>query len=226
MALIQEIRIKREKKGNGTEENGYTRILGNDNLGKLISYVHGTVISSGTELEEIIQAECNSIPDFHSFVEKDWKNSTGILMASKEQLKAEFIRKKKKSYVPDFVIFNCDDKECYIIELKAGSMFDVKKSEGELETLENFTSLIARKVHFTCKSYLCGFFANSIEELFIGLKEKFPKDQLLTGKNLCTLMKINYNKIYNIYTGDQKQNFKYFIDELSSIPEIKKYLNI
>ena len=47
MAKIEEMK---KSKNSG----GYARVLGNEELGGLISRVHSTVISNGTELERII----------------------------------------------------------------------------------------------------------------------------------------------------------------------------
>lgn len=49
--------------------SGYTRVLGNEDLGCLISKIQSTVISNGSELERIILSLTNNIKDLNLFID-------------------------------------------------------------------------------------------------------------------------------------------------------------
>jgi len=61
MALIS--KSKGRKEG-----SGYQRLLGNDDLGFLLSRIQATVISSGTELENLIISMSNNVDNVDSFL--------------------------------------------------------------------------------------------------------------------------------------------------------------
>lgn len=51
--------------------SGYTRILGNVELGNLISKLQGTVISAGNELEDIIWSKVKQIDNLDKYLNLD-----------------------------------------------------------------------------------------------------------------------------------------------------------
>jgi len=67
---------------------------------------------------------------------------------------------------------------------------------------------------------MCSFNAPSKEAIYHGLKHKFPLDELMTGKELCDLLGIDYDEILDIRKQDQEDNIDYFVESLKNIPEI------
>ena len=110
---------------------------------------------------------------------------------------------------------------CYIIEVKDGDQFDTKKASGEHATLHSFSTDIANVIAYSTKIYLCAFNARTTDEIYHGLKGKFGKDQLLTGKQLCDLFKIDFDEINRIRSNDHQSNLDYFINAELEIPAIK-----
>ncbi len=51
-------------------------------------------------------------------------------------------------------------------------------------------------------------------------------DQCITGRQLCGLLKINYDEIIRIRTNDRQDNLAYFIESLPSIPNIYHMIKI
>lgn len=217
MALIEKAKGRRE----GQSPSGYTRIFGIEALGNLMSRVQGAVISAGTELENLIWERVNQIEDLDRFI-ADTTNRQGedkIYVASKWQVKKS--KTIHSQYEPDFLAFNPYKLECYIIEVKDGDTFDTKKANSEHATLKNFTNDIAEHLPFSTKVYLCAFNTEDKDEIYHGLKAKFSKDELLTGKELCELFNVDYDEIVSVRTSDQQNNLDYFINEILKISTIK-----
>ena len=188
-----------------------------------MSRIQGTVISSGTELEKLIYERATKIPDLDEFLVKTLHTQeAGIWVASKKQVKDSKIIHSK--YEPDFLAFDLIKKVCYVIEVKDGDTFDTKKANGEHITLHNFTNDVSQALAFSFQIFICCFNANTREEVHTGLKGKFALTEILTGKELCILFKIDYNEITKIRTNDQQANLDYFIKQLLVIPNIKNMI--
>lgn len=214
MAKIRDAKGRRENQS----PSGYTRLFGNIALGNLLSKVQAAVISSGNELERLILERCQKISDFDNFVTDLDNRSPGIFVATKRQIKKS--KKVETRFEPDLLAFDLVHRICYVIEVKDGDQFDTKKSEGERNTLHSFRSDVASVLPFSFKLYMCSFNAPSKEAIYHGLKHKFPLDELMTGKELCDLLGIDYDEILDIRKQDQEDNIDYFVESLKNIPEI------
>ena len=58
-----------------------------------------------------------------------------------------------------------------------------------------------------------------------GLEFKFTVDEVITGKELCDMLQIDYDEICKKRQGDTKDNFKYIVEEMCKLVEIKNYVN-
>lgn len=216
MALIQNAKGRRESQS----PSGYTRLFGIEELGNLISRLQSAVISSGTELEKLIWERVQQIDDIDQFI-RETQNShkKGIWVAIKKQIKKSKIISSR--YEPDFLVFDLDSRTCYIIEVKDGDQFDTKKAGGEHATLYAFMNDVAQVLPFATKIYICSFNAKIKKEVYDGLKHKFSMQEVLTGRELCVLMNIDYSEIIKIRTNDQQNNLDYFTNALLKIESIK-----
>ena len=214
MALIKEL------KGGG---EAYARVLGSLDLGKLISKVQAGTIAAGTELEKMIYDQCAKIEDLDKFLGlSDYKNKKGVFVASKQQVKKS--KKIHSQYEPDLVVFDTRKRICYAIEVKDGQAFDTKKSSSEHKTLHDFVTHISQKIRFSCECRICGFNSKNKEELHVGLKGKFPTDELILGTELCDLLGINYNQIVEERKRHQPENLKYFITQMLKIDKVRSMI--
>jgi hypothetical protein len=68
----------------------------------------------------------------------------------------------------------------------------------------------------------CSFNATSHEQIERGAKGLLPEDYALTGKELCELLDLDFEKIVEERKEHQGENLKFFIMELKKIPEIKE----
>ena len=213
----------RNAKGRKDGCSGYTRALGNEELGKLISKVQSTVISNGTELERIIVSKSNEIKNLEEFIEKViyGNQDDGVYLCKKKILK-QSSKYNIAGIEPDLLIFIVERcRICKVIELKDGDNFDTKKSQGEREHLEQFATLFGAKIPFVTEYYICSF--NQLDKKHIkeGFKNKFELENIMTGKELCDLLNIDYYDIIENRKTDMKDNINYFIDELIKIDEVK-----
>lgn len=219
MALIEKAKGRREAQS----PSGYTRLFGISALGNLMSRIQGAVISSGNELEKLIWERVSQIENLDDFLDKTLQDGEDkVFVAKKSQIKKS--KKVHSKYEPDFLGFNPHQRKLYIVEVKDGDTFDTKKAAGEHRTLLNFTNDVSSALPYSTKIYLCGFNARTKDELVLGLKGKFSRDQLLTGKELSMLFNFDYDEIVKIRTADQQANLKYFISAILKIPQIKRMI--
>ena len=219
MAKIRDAQGRREDQS----PSGYSRLFGNIELGNLMSRVQGAVISAGTELERLILERCQRIPDFDDFVTDLDNRSPGIFVATKNQIKRSEIVESK--FEPDLMAFDLERRICHVIEVKDGDQFDTKKSEGERITLHAFVDDVASVLPFSFKIFMCSFNAPSRDAIYQGLKHKFELEELMTGRELCDLLGIDFDELCETRKSDQEDNIDYFIEQLKSIPDIAKKLD-
>lgn len=209
MALIS----KRKGRKSGS---GYERILGDAELGELISKVHATSISAGTELEKLIQEQSNVIENLDEWLKNIPQN--GCYLAPKRVLKKSRFALKKNE--PDMLVFKIiqlfNQKHCSVIEAKDGDQFDTKKAEGEIEHLKKFRNHIAPIIPFTTSIHVCSFNQQSKQKIVEGFKNKITRSEAMTGKELCKLLGISYTKIINERKKDQKRNLNYLFKNFMS----------
>ncbi len=209
-------------KGRKDGSSGYTRVLGNDELGKLISRVQSTVISNGTELERMIVKRTTTVSNLDEFIANatDGTQDDGVYLCQKKVL-------QKSSYAikgiePDLLIFIIERKRvCKVIELKDGDNFDTKKSQSEREHLEKFAVQFGAKIPFVTEFYICCFNQPDKELIKEGFKNKFEIEHIMNGQELCDILKIDYNEILEIRKKDMEDNLDYFLDELLKIEDIR-----
>lgn len=217
MALIEKAKGRRESQS----PSGYTRLFGIPDLGNLMSRIQATVISAGNELENLIWDRVTQITDLDHFLNTTLHSDEDkIYVARKKKIKESKII--SSAYEPDFLAFHPKTRKCYIVEVKDGDQFDTKKASGERLTLQNFRSDISYATPYITEIYICSFNSSSKEEIYNGLKRKFPIKEILFGRELCELFRIDYDEIVNIRVSDQQRNLDYFIQTILSAPELRK----
>ncbi len=217
-------------KGRTDGDSGYTRVLGNEELGQLISKVQSTVISNGSELERIILGKSNIINDLNNFIDDatDGKISDGVYVCPKRNYaKSKYLiyDNEKKKIEPDLLIFVVERRRiCKVVELKDGDAFDTKKSAVERTHLEEFIQKFGAKIPFVTEYYICCFNQNNKDIIYTGFKGCFTKEHILTGRELCEILKISYDEIIKKRQEDAKENFDYFVSSILGIPEIMELI--
>ncbi|MDE0423999.1 MAG: restriction endonuclease [Candidatus Poribacteria bacterium] len=211
-------RIPKESSG------GYARIFGNEALGELMSKVHGTSISAGSELERLVTERVETIDDLDAFLRKDIMPD-GVLLAKKKEIK-KCIELNAQGSEPDFIIFKRREghQRCHIVELKDGHIFDTKKADSEREALHNFAKRNAGRLPYRVSTHFCAFNQDDPEVIWRGFKQRIDIKEAMTGREFCDLLEIDYDKIVEIRKPDAEDNIRYFLEELLRIPETKSLI--
>ena len=203
---------------------GYDRLFGIPALGKLISRIQSTVISSGTELERMILKRVQKIDDLDKFLELEIMRD-GVWIATKRQIK------QCKSIdcpgsEPDFLIFKRRQSEqgCYVVELKDGHQFDTKKAGAERQAIHSFIERSARQLQYRVSAHFCCFNQDSRKAIVVGFKGKITQQEAMTGREFCELLEIDYDEIVAERKKVQPANVHFFLAELVKIREIREAL--
>jgi hypothetical protein len=217
MALIENAKGRRADQS----PSGYTRLFGVPALGNLISRIQAAVISSGSELEQLIWDRVVQIGDLDYFLKTTLHSEEDrVFLARKQQIKT--CKTIGSEYEPDFLAFHPFTRNCYIVEVKDGDQFDTKKAAGERQMLGNFRADISHSVPYMTRIYLCSFNSPTKEEVYRGLKRKFQMTELITGRELCDLFRIDYDSIVEHRQKDQRGNLEYIAHELLAIDGIRE----
>ncbi|RIY31148.1 restriction endonuclease [Psittacicella hinzii] len=221
----------RQAAGRVDGNSAYIRLFDNPQLGALISKVQSTVISNGSELERLVLSRCNVIQDLDIFIDNVAQNQQerGIYVCHKRTLRKSSYIEKVKGIEPDILIFIVENRySCKVVELKDGDSFDTKKAKAEKNNLETFVLKFGSIIPFVTEYYVCCFNQEDKNLIYQGFKGEITYEHILTGKELCEILKIDYDEIIKIRKEDAVDNLNYFAEELTKIPElvelIKKHL--
>jgi len=211
-----------DSKGRSDENSGYARLFGNQRLGQLLSRVQATVIRTGNELEHIVEEET---PDQLKV------NLDDILLGQADfaQIQIVFQAKmppegKKRGEKADIIVFEHGKKSAMVIELKDGDTFDTKKSSGELESVTTFANWLEKQTGYTANFYFCSFNQEDKRAVIAGAKGRFDITHVLSGRELCAILQIDYDSIREKRREEQPDNLRYFITELLKIDEVVKII--
>ena len=107
-----------------------------------------------------------------------------------------------------------------MVELKDGDAFDTKKSIAEKEMLQLFVNHLAPKIPFRTKYYICCFNQLDKQKIVMGFKNAFSINEVMTGKEFCEILGINYEEIVEMRQKDTSDNFEYVVEKMAEIEEI------
>ena len=213
----------RDAVGRTDGASGYARALGDEALGQLISRVQSTVISNGTELERIIVARTNPVLDLDVFIDQvtDGLQEPGIYLCQKKVLKKS--RYAMPGIEPDLLIFLVQQRRiCKVVELKDGDNFDTKKSQSERDHLEHFATVFGSQIPFVTEFYICCFNQEDKTKIQEGFKHRFELEHILTGRELCEVLDLDYDQILQGRQADMQDNFDYFVHQLLQIDTVRE----
>lgn len=204
-----------------TTSGGYERVFNNQKLGDLITKIQATVISNGTELERMVLSQSNVIDDVDAFLDDVTygRQPEGVFVAPKKCVKKSW--RTIPNIEPDILIFIVEkNRICKIVELKDGYMFDTKKVKGEKENLETFAEKFGSKIPFVTEWYICCFNESDKTVIKEGLKNEFDETHILTGREFCEILNIDYDSIIEQRKNDGIENLHFFISEMLAIDNV------
>ena len=213
-----------DSKGRTDGKSGYARLLGDQELGQLISRLHGAVVSAGSELERVIRERVNPVDDLDKFLQYDI-GPDGVFLANKRQLKDSKILETAGTE-PDFVVFKRQNGrlDCHIVELKDGDSFDTKKSASERRALHDYLAKNAQFIPSTVAAHVVAFNQDNRQAIYDGFKHKVSLSECMTGREFCELLEIDYDEIVDERRQDAEANFNYFLSEMLNIERVETYL--
>lgn len=203
---------------------GFERLVGHKEMAEIFTKAQSTIITNGTELEKLISNRANLVKDMDKFIEMSANGllESGSYLCTKKVLKVS--KYKLDKHEPDFIAFTIDNENdiCLVIELKDGDAFDTKKSFAEKEMLKLFVEHFAPKIPIPTKYYVCCFNQLDKEKIVAGFKDVFSIDEVMTGKEFCDILGINYENIIAIRKADASDNFQYVIEKMIEIKEMRQ----
>ena len=217
MALIRNAKPK-------NVSGAYVRLFDNYELGTLVSKLQSTVISSGSELEQLITALVPDIPDLDTFLEQEIMPE-GVFLVRKRQMKQSETLDFSGAE-PDFMVFKRRDNQqrCHIVELKDGHVFDTKKASAERQAMHGFTERNALHLPYVVSSHFCAFNQEDKGAILAGFKNRIAPEEAMTGREFCELLEIDYDTIVKARLSQGETNLDYFCQELVKIPAVRQRL--
>ena len=207
----------------GTSGESAVRIFGNERMGVLFSKFQSVVIRSGIELETTIkemipEERLTTLKALNEITTKDTPPTIQIVFKPSRPDP----KNSTRSIQADFIIVDNSQRRLTLVEVKEGHVFDTKKADGELASLENITNWLAQEYPFKTHYYICCFNQESKSEIVAGTKKRFSVDHVLTGREFCDKIEINYDELRQKRNADQADNRQYFLTKLLAIPEIRE----
>jgi hypothetical protein len=214
----------RLKDSQGKTGESFARIFGNERMAVLFSKLQSAIIRSGFELEtmleEAVPQEIITTLDELGEIDYDVGGRPPVQVVFKPARPDP--ENPKKSIEADLLIVDNIRRLFMLVEVKEGYVFDTKKADGELASLKNITAWLAQEFAYRAQYFLCSFNQEDKDEIVLGAKKRFSVNHVLTGRELCEIVGIDYDELGEKRAKDQKENRRYFLSELLGIPEVRE----
>ena len=209
----------------GRRDGSYTRMFDDADIGAMLSQVHATSIRAGTELEKLIQKHAKNneilIPDLDAFLRLA-NNFDGVFLADKKVIRKSLTI--SASAQPDYLVFDQRQgkRRCYVVELKDGDVFDTKKTDGEIDALNNFMQTAARRIEYSLEIRVCSFNQQDKDAIANGFKNRIDVSEVWTGSEFCDMLGINYQSILDERKAHAEANREWLVSSMMHIPELRQ----
>ncbi len=100
-------------------------------------------------------------------------------------------------------------------------MFDTKKADGELASLKSITSWLAQEFAYRTQYFICSFNQEDKEAIVQGTKKRFSIDHVMTGREFCEQIGLDYDALRETRKANQAANRHYFLRQLLMMPGIR-----
>jgi hypothetical protein len=124
----------------------------------------------------------------------------------------------------DIVVFDHAKRTLKVIEVKEGDTVDTKKASGELGSFNQSAAELSKATGYERSISFCSFNQEDKEAIVAGAKGRFSPEQGMTGRELCSILAIDFDTLRAGRVGEQASNLDYFLSELVGIPEIAQHL--
>lgn len=218
---------KTKKSDDEIRHGAYYRCFGDLEMARILSTVQSLIIRYGHELEQLVEELMSDhvIEDIDDFLSVQIMHH-GVRIVFKPEIRRSKLL-EGHGIEPDFIIFKRSGRsqECYIVELKDGHEFDTKSSAREHQNLHTFLSKNALALqYFNSFCKICGFNAESRDEIVRGFKNKIAKDQAMTGRQLFDLLELDYDEALRRRAADREANLEYLVKSLLDTNAVRQRL--
>jgi len=90
--------------------------------------------------------------------------------------------------------------------------------------MTKFADWISSKTGYSATFYFCSFNQDDKEAIVRGAKGRFDVSHAMTGRELCTILGIDYDVLRKKRQSQQSENLGYFLSELLKISEIRQFI--
>jgi len=172
----------------------------------------------------MIALRVRNIPDLDWFLGREIMPE-GVLLARKRQIKRSATLDFAGSE-PDFMVFKRRGgvQTCHIVELKDGHVFDTKKASAERQAMHGFIERNAQHIPYRFRAHFCAFNQDDRRAIWDGFKRRIALDEVMTGREFCELMEIDYDAIVEARRADGADNVEFFLAELVRVESIRRRL--
>lgn len=208
----------------GRKDGGYTRIFGDEQIGQLISRIHSTSVDAGNELEKIIIQHAEDIGALETDLDCLLENAathSGVKLIAKKHLKSTPWFSDQGS-APDFVVFDIDQNRFIVLEVTDGDTFDTKRVRPEIGGFNAFRQQLQSRTDLPVSLRICAFNQDDKERIVAGYKSDITLGQAMTGRELCALLRINYQELVDMRAKDAPENLDVFVHEILAIHSVRE----
>ena len=87
--------------------------------------------------------------------------------------------------------------------------------------LQKFVNHLAPKIPFRTRFYICSFNQLNKEKVVAGFKNVFSENEVMTGKEFCDILGIDYEEIVKMCKNDTADNFCYVVEKMFEIQKVR-----
>lgn len=214
MAIINLTKIR-------TKTGSYERIIGNTKIGNLVRSIHAASISNGTKAsEKLILAYKGNLPIFYGKDVNSVKKTLEILLAHPNGVvifNGFYPNKKNTNKKKEIDVLIYLNGILYVYEIKDGNNLDTKKSESEIDTIENAKEYFEKYVKNVTVGLVCIYMDNKHQ-----IKDERAAKYVVSGKYFLDTFNFDFESFSKLQNIDQPENEKIVLDEMEVILREKR----
>jgi hypothetical protein len=208
MAIIE---LNKKRKSSG----GYKRMIGNERIANLLTACQAAVISTGCQIaQKLIESYSGNLPIFFG---KDVNSPSKTLKTLKLNPKGVIIFSgyikdvNGKKQEVDVLIF--DGEKIFLGEIKEGDNLDTKKSEIEINDIENAVKYFTSNEFKTTGALILMNMFNK----YHSIKDSRANEYIISGQDFCEIFEFDFQKFLNIQKNETSFNKDRFLNEAIQI---------
>lgn len=199
------------KVSDSTPKNGtnYTNLVGDEELGLLLSRIHSAQIRTGNELETHIKnLIIYPIVTLETLYQKGICRETEVIIKPHKPKSGD-----AEGIIVDFAVIFHSRSKVALIELKSSAQFDTQKTPQIYNKLNQMAQYINHPgLGYQVNIAVCVFYASDSLSIYEGFKRcGFKQSEVITGIQFCELLGVHFEDVMNKVAEDQPENKNYIL---------------